>query len=387
MENIYFYDKLCLASSIKFTIDKPDFINIKDNIYKFVNSISTILARDNEVIAVYVEQTSNRESKLYLGKNSKWNNKDKTYIENILKILQDISIDGNITKGSEKVINIRSLMIDYCKNKINKRIDKLIKDFNDKNISNNNEYGKLNEILKKDKNDILNITRECNNIYRDNILYWNKYPTNKFYKHVKKLGSYAASINTICTCASKYEYKDFFRKVNIIYSEPVDKDIIIKDWTKVLNFYINDKKTKKQIIDDCKSDRNINSTIEKIYKDNKQNFYCHGELHIIKELVDKKQKQKCYLGISKLCCYMCFNYITFLNNNGYNFIISGTHNKLYNRWMFPELKDNDLNTKVKIYLENILDETIKNEITEYTKILPDSDSAGNSQNTDDLDLY
>jgi hypothetical protein len=216
---------------------------------------------------------------------------------------------------------------------------------------------------------------------------WNKYPTNKYYKHVKKLGSYAASINTICTCASKSEYKDFFKKGDINYSNTIDNDITIKDWTNVLNFYIKDKKTKNQIIDDCKLDRDINNKIENIYVNKKQNFYCHGELHIIKYLVDKKYKKKCYLGISKLCCYMCFNYINFLNNNGYNFIVSGTHNKLYHRWLLPEVKDNELNNKIKKQMDDILDETIKNEINEYTKIIPDSDSAGNSQNTDDLDLY
>jgi hypothetical protein len=387
MNQITFYDKLCLASSIKFTIDKPDYINIKDNVYKFVNSISTILARDKEVVAVYIEQTISKESNLFLGKNGNWNDKDKKYIENILKNLKDISEDGKITRDSEKLINIRNLMIEYCKNKINKRVEKLIKDFNDKNISNNSEYDKLKKIIKNNNNDILNITRECNNLYKNNMVNWNKYPTNKYYKHVKKLGSYAASINTICTCASKSEYKDFFKKGDINYSNTIDNDITIKDWTNVLNFYIKDKKTKNQIIDDCKLDRDINNKIENIYVNKKQNFYCHGELHIIKYLVDKKYKKKCYLGISKLCCYMCFNYINFLNNNGYNFIVSGTHNKLYHRWLLPEVKDNELNNKIKKQMDDILDETIKNEINEYTKIIPDSDSAGNSQNTDDLDLY
>lgn len=77
--------------------------------------------------------------------------------------------------------------------------------------------------------------------------------------------------------------------------------IQLNNWEDVLYSYIKKFSEKERIIEDCRND--FKKRIKKVYKDNNPLFYCHSELHIVKEFVNNKYKEQCYIGISKLCCY------------------------------------------------------------------------------------
>lgn len=139
MSKISIYDKISLASTIKFTTNKPYYNFGHDNTFEFVNSISTILAKDKEVVSVAIRKMKEGNSVLYLGKNTTWTLYDKDYINDLLINIKEITKTKKITKDTEQVINIKIRIINYCKQKIQKRIKKVK---NDINKMDNYIYGK-----------------------------------------------------------------------------------------------------------------------------------------------------------------------------------------------------------------------------------------------------
>lgn len=390
-KNKYFNDKVCLASCIKFTSSEQYYKSVDNKYFKFITSISTILARDNEVVATYIEHINNEKTLLYLAKNSKWLDEDKKYINVILNNLKDISkIDNkSLVAKSKQSKEITDIVINYCKNKINKRIDKLKKDLNKLNINNNFEKLNIfkNNIIKS--NSYKEIIVICAKYYRNDeskIKYRSNDKDNKIFKHILKVASYANSINKIITCANDNEYKMFFKKDIIIkYSEPIRKNIKIRNWKDLLCDYIPNENDRNIVIKECINNYNINNKINEIYKNDKQEIYYHGELHIIKYLMDKGIDKNCYIGVSKLCCFLCYQYINYLNkNNKYKFVVSGTHGKLYHRWMLPKLNNEIININIENELCKIINNIIVEELNKYTDIRPDSDSIGGSIDDDDI---
>lgn len=359
IEKVSFYDKLYFSSIIEFDDNHYKYTILKDdkyNVTKLVNSISIILERDNEIISAYLELIFDK-SILYLGKKTQWMLKDKKYIESIIYNLKKISKNNNINKDTKYIVNIKNLVNEYCFPKIKKIVESIMKILDEKKISMNSEYDNLKYLI-NNKYDNVHIIRECKNIYENNKKIWNKYEDD-LRKNIERLGMYATSINTICKYAVNKQYKKFIDKMIINYSTPEKCNIIIKDWKEILYSY----KVSKNLVNDIINYYNNNFDIN-----NKNNFCCHGELNVIKQLINKNNKNICYIGTSDLCCFMCFSYIKFLNKKGYNIIISNFCNKIENDWLLPKIEDINIYNETKIYMNNILDEIIKEKISKYNMV-------------------
>lgn len=359
IEKVSFYDKLYFSSIIEFDDNHYKYTILKDdkyNVTKLVNSISIILERDNEIISAYLELIFDK-SILYLGKKTQWMLKDKKYIESIIYNLKKISKNNNINKDTKYIVNIKNLVNEYCFPKIKKIVESIMKILDEKKISMNSEYDNLKYLI-NNKYDNVHIIRECKNIYENNKKIWNKYEDD-LRKNIERLGMYATSINTICKYAVNKQYKKFIDKMIINYSTPEKCNIIIKDWKEILYSY----KVSKNLVNDIINYYNNNFDIN-----NKNIFCCHGELNVIKQLINKNNKNICYIGTSDLCCFMCFSYIKFLNKKGYNIIISNFCNKIENDWLLPKIEDINIYNETKIYMNNILDEIIKEKISKYNMV-------------------
>ncbi|CAB4396226.1 unnamed protein product [Rhizophagus irregularis] len=84
------YGKECVAHCINFVVDKANEkvadLNIHD---RFSCYLATILARDKEVVAVWLRILKD-SSEIYLLKNFNWLSEDEKYIEDITKYLKVI---------------------------------------------------------------------------------------------------------------------------------------------------------------------------------------------------------------------------------------------------------------------------------------------------------
>ena len=77
--------------------------------------------------------------------------------------------------------------------------------------------------------------------------------------------------------------------------------------------------------------------------DIKQTVKLHAEIMNIltNVLINKEDKSRAFIAVSKRCCYLCELYIRFARTKGYVIDISGTHRKLYHLWKFPDA-NNDI---------------------------------------------
>jgi hypothetical protein len=123
------YSKACVAGSIKFSAGKEieDDIELMEN-DKFSCSLATILARDKEVVAIYLKILSTK-CKVYISKNNKWHEKDDEYIDKIHNFLKNISQNAPINLSEAwKRDDIKALFADvmtYCSSKLENRFKKL----------------------------------------------------------------------------------------------------------------------------------------------------------------------------------------------------------------------------------------------------------------------
>src|SRR6266496_522280 len=85
------YSKECVAEIINFVVEetgKESTVLFSND--KFSCNLATILARDKEVVAVWVRRTK-ESCEVYLSKSFAWNKKDDEYINKITKYLKEIS--------------------------------------------------------------------------------------------------------------------------------------------------------------------------------------------------------------------------------------------------------------------------------------------------------
>src|SRR3954463_2049336 len=85
------YSKECVVETIKFVVGEASHeIISKNNMKKFSCNLATILARDHEVVAVWLE-LSQDGCIVYLSKNFTWSENDIIYINKIMNYLSNIS--------------------------------------------------------------------------------------------------------------------------------------------------------------------------------------------------------------------------------------------------------------------------------------------------------
>jgi hypothetical protein len=96
------------------------------------------------------------------------------------------------------------------------------------------------------------------------------------------------------------------------------------------------------------------------------------------ELINKEDKSRAFIGVSKKCCYLCGLYIRFAITKGYVINTSGTHRKLYHLWKFPDTDNAIFNDESLSYMIKNLNRVIRDETMHYTEEKASSDSSGGS---------
>ncbi|PKK69487.1 hypothetical protein RhiirC2_501529 [Rhizophagus irregularis] len=303
--------------------------------------LTTILARDKEVVAVWLSILQGR-CEIYLSKNSDWLDKDNKFIDNITKYLKNIS--KNAPAKSED--NERDFLDDIEFYGDDEHV-KSFKDFFSAKVGDTNNTSTIT------------ISGVCK----------------EYYKKIKK---------------AKVESRipsEFLRPV-IINNHP------IYSWKNIIKRFIDEDKYK------CFMDR-----ISKVYTDNatreqqqldgddvKKYICSHAEMSILALIINKGIKSRVFIAASKRCCYLCKLYTDFARKQGYNIIVSEPqfftnyafdwkYMKICSEWQLPHVEDNDFKARSLTYILKNLDQIIEKKLKHYTSSL----SANSSD--DNIDMY
>ncbi|PKB96077.1 hypothetical protein RhiirA5_472470 [Rhizophagus irregularis] len=373
------YSKECVAQSINFVVseasDEVTDLNVLD---RFSCYLATILARDKEVVAVWLKIVQGR-CEIYLSKNFDWLDKDVEYIDNITKYLKNISKNApEISEDTES--DFFGDVVSYCSTKLKSRLDKLK---NDIEICAGNKYVKSfrdffsAKVGDTNNTSLILISLVCNKYYKqveDESEDESDFPP-KFLGHIKKVGSYIESIKGIIVCARKKQYKSLFSNIKVFKGRPVIiNDQPIYSWKNIIKRFIDEDKYKR-LMDKCSKKPEVIERINKVYTDNatqqqplddddvKQCIYLHAEMNILAPLIiDSKIKSRVFIAVSKRCCYLCELYIDFAIKQGYNIVVSGKHGKIYSKWILPHVKDNNFKARSLTYILENLDRIIEKKL-------------------------
>ncbi|RGB35423.1 hypothetical protein C1646_667733 [Rhizophagus diaphanus] len=127
-----FYNKLFVAGSLKFAIEEASEEKPKlSESDLFASNLATILAREREVVAVYLKLLP-LKCKIYIAKNNDWLPEDKEYINKVKEVLISISKAAPMTfdqaQNRDDVKELFITIFNYCLSKFEYRLDKLRKD-------------------------------------------------------------------------------------------------------------------------------------------------------------------------------------------------------------------------------------------------------------------
>ncbi|RGB25448.1 hypothetical protein C1646_771686 [Rhizophagus diaphanus] len=227
------YSKECVAHSINLVVGEASNevtdLNVLD---RFSCYLATILARDKEVVAVWLRNIEDRRCEIYLSKKFDWLKKDDDYIDNITKNPKEIS-KNDPTKsknaGSDLFVNV----ILYCSAKLKSRWDKLIK-----NDGNNIHVKLFKEFLKSNSDSD------------------------------KKVGSYYESIKGIIECARNIKYKSLFSNVKVLKGKPdITNNQPVYSWKYTIRSLI-DEDQYNCFMDRCSNEPRVIERINKVYTNN-----------------------------------------------------------------------------------------------------------------------
>uniref|UniRef100_U9U471 Uncharacterized protein n=1 Tax=Rhizophagus irregularis (strain DAOM 181602 / DAOM 197198 / MUCL 43194) TaxID=747089 RepID=U9U471_RHIID len=368
------YSKECVARCINFVVgqarDEVADLNIHD---RFSCYLATILARDKEVVALWLRILKD-SSEIYISKNFDWLNEDAKYIDDITNYLKVISKNSPM-KSTDIESAFYLAVMSYCRTKFEFRWDKLKNDIN----NGDNEHVKsLRNYISAECGDSatpINISLVCYEYYKQIKAKVNPNISQKFLGHIKKVGSYFGSIKGIIDCAMNIQYKPLFSNIKVNSASPViiNKQPIYS-WENIIKRFINEDENKyNRFMTRCLEKPGVMERIHKVYTDNatkqlqlndnvEKCIYLHAEMHILASLIIDNDFKK----------------------QGYNIVVPGKHQKLYDRWLLPHVKNSDFKDKSLKYILEKLDQIIEKKIERYTRSLPgDSDSGGNSPDLDD----
>uniref|UniRef100_U9UVB0 Uncharacterized protein n=1 Tax=Rhizophagus irregularis (strain DAOM 181602 / DAOM 197198 / MUCL 43194) TaxID=747089 RepID=U9UVB0_RHIID len=254
------YGKECVAHCINFVVDKANEkvadLNIHD---RFSCYLATILARDKEVVAVW------------------------------LRILKD--------SNTEKTFFIA--VMSCCCTKFESRWNKLNNDMN----NNDNEHVKsLRDYISAeigDEGNYISLSLVCYEYYK--LVKDNSNISPKFLGHIKKVGSYFASIKGIIDCAKKPQYKPLFSNIKVKKGKPVIIDNQpIYSWKNIIKRFIDEDEEVEdkyeRFMDRCLKKPEVMGRIRKVYTDNatkqpqldddvEKCIYLHAEMNILASLI------------------------------------------------------------------------------------------------------
>ncbi len=378
-----FYSKVCVAESIKFTVNK---INKKStNLQasdKFSCNLATILARDKEVVAVKLTILLD-SCTIYISKNNNWLEKDDEYIRKIERYLRSISNDAPITmKNASNRDDVQALFSDvmaYCSVKFDFILKKLKKDID---CDQDEQYIIFFKSLMIDSsidiNNIENVKRYT--ISKVCYKYYKQVKNNpiipeNFLLHLKKLGSYYKSLNNITKCMCKELYKGQISHLELRKLYPTTTYQTISPWNNIIQkFFTNHKQYEDFKNTSCLKNYIIEQKLKVIYGDHlttqldseiRQDICLHAEMNILTNIIDQKDKSRAFIAVSKNCCYLCKLYIDFAQKQGYNIVISGSYKKIYHTWKLPDIKDSTFWMNSLSYMLTNINQIINNEIQKH----------------------
>ncbi|RIA97493.1 hypothetical protein C1645_801797 [Glomus cerebriforme] len=392
------YSKECVAQNINFVVSEAskEVITLMDY-ERFSGYLATILARDKEVVAVWLRVLSDH-CEIYLSKNFAWLDNDVKYIDKIMKYLKDISKDAPMESSTNGTF-AEAVML-YCSAKLESRLKKLKnyieKNGDSKHIKSFIDFFLIN-IDNTDKESMIMMSQVCNKYYKE-IKYKSSIPP-KFLGYIKKVGSYAGSIIGIIECAHNIQYQSLFSNVIVIRRSPVViNNQPIYSWKNIIRRFIDEDKY-KNFMAKCLNKTKVTERMRRVYTNNttqqqqlldgddvKQCIYLHAEMNILIYIIDNKINGREFIAVSKKCCYLCGLYIDFAQEQGYNIIISGNHKKIYSGWKLPHVKDNNFKIRSLRYILENLDRIIEKKLEHYTRSLAaDSDSGENNPDPNNSD--
>lgn len=395
------YSKACVAGSIKFSAGKEiegDIEQIEND--KFSCSLATILARDKEVVAVYLKILSTR-CEVYISKNSEWYKEDNEYINRIHNLLKNISQNTPINLSEAwKRDDVKTLFTDvmtYCSAKLEGRVKKLINDIiKDKH----NDY--VRSFIERAKIDIENvnkvkkyhISRFCCEYYKE--VKGDSTIPKKFLKHLKKVGSYVGSLIDIIKYAININYKPLFSRIELHKLDPIIvNDQPLFSWKSIIQESIIDPNDYEAFKKSCLNDYVIKQRLKDSYggvdeqldREINQKIYLHAELNILTEVINQNNKHRVFIATSKRCCHLCELYINFARIRGYYIVTTGTHNKLYHKWKLPYVNGDNYRRESLSYIIESLEQTISEEVMQHYSTKARTDSDGVSVGSNDYVDY
>jgi hypothetical protein len=401
------YSKLCVASSIKFISEtgRKEKRDLKVD-EKFSCNLVTMLARDKEVVAVGLKLFTDK-CVVHISKNKNWNDKDVEYINKIKRYFKSISKDApimlNMAFYREDVANLLETIMEYCSTKFDSRVKKL-NGYMIKLGSQNQHVSSFMRYI-KEANKVPNgyeISEICSKYYK--IVKRNIVFPEEFKRHLKKVGSYYSAFINVTVCACKEKYKNQFSNMEVILLNSVKVYQPIFSWTSVLEKVIPDFKEFEKFKKICLDNHFVLERLKEIYgiygnknlllKENprldeniKQYLYSHVEMNILSNIIDDKDTRPVFITVSKYCCHLCELYIEFARGKGYHIFISGTHKKLYHRWVLPVTKDSAFRNDALKYMIVKLDWIIREEVKDHVSIRAKPDSEGESGDSDNFNQF
>ncbi|CAI2182147.1 17642_t:CDS:1 [Funneliformis geosporum] len=282
--------------------------------------------------------------------------------------------------------------MDYCYDKFESRLRKLKEDIirpQNQHILSFTKFANIKDVNEVDGYEISGICSRYYKTVKDNPAI-----PKKFLRHLKKVGSYYSALVDITACACKKEYQNQFSNMDVVTLKPNMVNQPIFSWSKIIKMVIRTTGEYNKFKEICLHDDVILKKLEEIYgTDNKKNprldneeivqrLCLHAEMNILTNIIDQKDKRPVFIAVSKYCCYLCKLYIKFAQNKGYHIFSSGTHNKLYHRWILPDTKDITFKNDALKFIIADLDRIIRKEVVQHVDIRARSDSEGESENSD-----
>ncbi|CAI2165220.1 5271_t:CDS:1 [Funneliformis geosporum] len=276
-------------------------------------------------------------------------------------------------------------VLEYCSVKLGSRLNKLKRD-----ISNNKDKPYINSFLEfakvdnLDEMDEYDISTICCEYYKKNKNY-STIPE-KILGHIKKVGSYTGSVIDFVNCARKEKYKNSFDCIDLHLLDPIFADQPISSWNDIIKKFIRIPKDLEDFKKKCIKNNETKDRLNRIYggtdtqldREKNNQLYLHAELNILANIMDQDKGNDEFIAVSKKCCYLCESYIEFVRFKGYKISISGTHKKLYHRWKLPEAFKKEFMEHTLFNLDQIIERGIK----QNSSIIAQSDSEGDSADSD-----
>lgn len=380
-----FYEKSYLAGAISFVVGRREDSGDRDPMLRLHECLATITVKKKkgEVIACHIAAASGspRRSELHMSKNDVWGSPEKAYVVELLKIFAEMSRSSSQDTLKSQ---LRDKIYIYCAQKVQHRIDKMLSTIESvqedlkkpiKELFPHDDEASLKQLkakvellraslssvredLKSTKSSSAEALAAKSNSCREWARKWDnddrykgvleivreKFPY--IDKRLRKVASYSRSIDVLSEWAAgvgEYRiYKDAYPvPADAIYSTPLKvptgQVMKMKDWEDVAKKHYPNDATQQNL----SKLRELNPFLKAMNPP--KELYLHAEMHVVRDLLDKatdagKGVEQYYIGISKLCCYLCYNCIRTVNEQRQRQLhinVKGTHNKLYNTWLIP----------------------------------------------------